>query len=134
MLYSHVVVRLASQTTGLAFGIRGYRQVGLIIAYLVLGAEGYFTLVLCTGRFLVSWHNKNFGDSWLERKRDPDQQARMTLWQKILANFSLSEVKQRPLPIIHWVSEMFPFLVSRLTTDVEETLKKIVVNQLAPLF
>ena len=35
-----------------------------------LSPQGYFSLVLCTGRFLVSFHNHRFGDSWLEPKQD----------------------------------------------------------------
>lgn len=50
----HVTVRLASQAVGLAFGIEGYSNVDLLVAYFILGAEGYFTLVLCTYRCLIS--------------------------------------------------------------------------------
>ena len=32
----HVTVRLASQATGVAFGIIGYKDIGLLVAYFVL--------------------------------------------------------------------------------------------------
>ncbi|KAF7430708.1 hypothetical protein PC9H_006419 [Pleurotus ostreatus] len=67
----HVLIRLASQATGLAFALAGYSNVGLLIAYFILGAEGYFTLVLCAYRFLIVWHQAHFRsrESWLEPKR-----------------------------------------------------------------
>ena len=35
----HVLIRLASQSVGLAFGIIGFKSFNLLIAYLILGAE-----------------------------------------------------------------------------------------------
>ncbi|GLB41454.1 hypothetical protein LshimejAT787_1000540 [Lyophyllum shimeji] len=96
----HVAVRLASQATGLAFGIVGYGNVNLLIAYFILGAEGYFTLVLCTYRFLISWHYHNFEchDSWLEPRHPPG-----TPWYKRFANsFDLSGSKRSPMGIMHY--------------------------------
>nr|GAT48811.1 predicted protein [Mycena chlorophos] len=71
-LLFHVTIRLASQGSGIGFGILGFRNTGLFVAFLVLGAEGYFSLVLCAFRFLISWHQHNLpsGESWLE-PRDP---------------------------------------------------------------
>jgi hypothetical protein len=43
-LLLHVVLRLAAQSVGLVLGVRGF-NVGVLIAYFVLGAEGYFSLV-----------------------------------------------------------------------------------------
>ena len=39
VIYSHVILRLAAQATGLAFGVSGYKAIGVLIAYFVLGAE-----------------------------------------------------------------------------------------------
>jgi hypothetical protein len=98
----HVFVRLASQATGLAFGIIGYSNIRLLVAYFILGAEGYFTLVLCTYRFLISWqtHNSNAHDSWLEPKHPPGT----TGWQKFKHAFDIfGEGGKRPMSIIHWI-------------------------------
>jgi hypothetical protein len=35
----HVVVRLASQATGVAFGVVGYANISLLVAYFILGGE-----------------------------------------------------------------------------------------------
>ncbi|TKY88827.1 hypothetical protein EX895_002068 [Sporisorium graminicola] len=73
VLLLHVLVRLASQACGLSFGIIGYRNIDLLVAYYVLGAEGYFTLVVCTSRFLIAWQRNHWGFSWLE-PTDPAQE------------------------------------------------------------
>ncbi|KAF5379458.1 hypothetical protein D9615_006612 [Tricholomella constricta] len=96
----HVTVRLASQATGLAFGIVGYANVDLLVAYFILGAEGYFTLVLCTYRFLTSWHYHNFKshDSWLEPRDHPDT----PLLKRFLNSFVLFGSKRRPMALMHY--------------------------------
>ncbi|KZP03623.1 hypothetical protein FIBSPDRAFT_844783 [Athelia psychrophila] len=88
VLTFHVTVRLAAQATGLAFGIIGFSNPNLLIAYFVLGAEGYFTLVLSTFRFLISWQNHNTPthDSWLE----PPKSRNVPLLQ-------------RPMSVIHYL-------------------------------
>ena len=106
LLYFHVLVRISSQACGVAFGFIGFSNIGVFLAYLILGAEGYFTLVrrpvieklrsvrlthiqvLCAYRFLISWHEHNFPfqKSWLEttemftsaKARRP--LARVTVW------------------------------------------------------
>ncbi|TFK34401.1 hypothetical protein BDQ12DRAFT_669466 [Crucibulum laeve] len=85
LLFFHVTVRVASQGCGIAFGILGFRNTDVFLAYLILGAEGYFTLVLCAFRFLISWHQHNLPshESWLEpREKDTSAGAR---WRKTLA-------------------------------------------------
>ncbi|PWN94116.1 hypothetical protein FA10DRAFT_248692 [Acaromyces ingoldii] len=100
VLYFHVIIRLASQGCGVAFGNIGYDNVNLLVAYFVLGAEGYFTLVLCTARFLVSWHNHHFGDSWLEARGRFDG---MNIAQRMGAIFSLTNTRKNPLGTVHWL-------------------------------
>jgi hypothetical protein len=39
------VVRLASQACGIGFAILGFGNTNMFLAFLILGAEGYFTLV-----------------------------------------------------------------------------------------
>lgn len=45
LLFFHVSIRVASQACGVAFGIIGWANSNVLLAYLILGAEGYFTLV-----------------------------------------------------------------------------------------
>lgn len=74
VIFFHVTIRLASQATGVASGIVGLSNINLLIAYFILGAEGYFTLVLCTYRFLINWqyHNTASHDSWIEPRHAPN--------------------------------------------------------------
>jgi len=71
VLFLHVTVRVASQVCGIGFAILGFSNTNMFLAFLILGAEGYFTLVLCTFRFVISWHQHNLpgGVSWLEPRR-----------------------------------------------------------------
>jgi len=41
----HVMVRLASQATGLAFGVVGYSNTSLLVAYFILGGKFIITFV-----------------------------------------------------------------------------------------
>lgn len=113
----HVTIRLASQGTGLAFGIVGYNNTSLLVAYFILGgklicsaeayipdlydssAEGYFTLVLCTYRFLISWqyHNLPEHNSWLEPRRPPG----IPWYTRFFQSFSLLGSQRRPMSVIH---------------------------------
>ncbi|KAJ7087102.1 hypothetical protein C8R44DRAFT_752281 [Mycena epipterygia] len=70
-LFFHVTIRVASQGCGIGFAILGFKNTSLFLAFLILGAEGYFTLVLCAFRFVISWHQHNLpgGISWLEPRR-----------------------------------------------------------------
>ncbi|KAJ7257807.1 hypothetical protein C8J57DRAFT_1185760 [Mycena rebaudengoi] len=72
LLFFHVTIRVASQACGIGFGILGFKNTDLFLAFLILGAEGYFSLVICAFRFVISWHQHNLpsGESWLE-PRDP---------------------------------------------------------------
>ncbi|KAF8172233.1 hypothetical protein K438DRAFT_1981685 [Mycena galopus ATCC 62051] len=87
ILFFHVVVRVASQACGIGFAILGFTNVNMFLAFLILGAEGYFTLVLCTFRFVISWHQHNLpgGVSWLEPRRGAnDGLDRRSRTQRIL--------------------------------------------------
>jgi hypothetical protein len=101
IIFFHVTIRLASQASGVAFGIVGYQNINLLVAYFILGAEGYFTLVLCTYRFLIDWqcHNLACHDSWLERRQPPG-----TPWYKRFNDsMDLFGPKRRPMTLIHWL-------------------------------
>jgi hypothetical protein len=52
LLFSHVTIRLTSQGCGIGFGVVGFSNPDLFLAYLILGAEGYFSLVRAAPVFL----------------------------------------------------------------------------------
>lgn len=104
LLYLHVFVRLAAQACGLTLGLVGVtgtaNSINVLIALYILGAEGYFTLVLCTARFLVSWHNHNFGDSWLERKSAYPKH--LAWYKKFGRSLSFRGIKDHPMTWVEW--------------------------------
>ncbi|SOV09966.1 uncharacterized protein UDID_06473 [Ustilago sp. UG-2017a] len=98
VLLLHVTVRLASQGCGLSFGIVGYANIDLLVAYFILGAEGYFTLVVCTLRFLIAWQRNHWGGlSWLE-PNDPSRERGG--WRKRFSriNTQVEVVSDPPAP------------------------------------
>ena len=72
LLFFHVTIRVASQACGLAFGMLGFSNMDVFLAYLILGAEGYFTLVrpihICfSDKLSLRWESFRLsvqGDSW----------------------------------------------------------------------
>ncbi|KAJ7262034.1 hypothetical protein C8J57DRAFT_461574 [Mycena rebaudengoi] len=106
LLFMHVTIRLASQACGIGFGILGFRNIVIFIAYLILGAEGYFSLVMCAFRFVISWHQHNLASraSWLE-PRDPPGTNK---WRKALIFIFLGPLalllyRNNPMIFIHSV-------------------------------
>jgi hypothetical protein len=74
-------------------------------------AEGYFTLVLCTYRFLVSWqyHNTAIHDSWLEPRHPPGT----PLLKRFLDSISVFTKPIRPMAIIHnWLTAANAIIIS----------------------
>lgn len=65
----------------------------------LLIAEGYFTLVLSTYRFLISWQNHNTAahDSWLEPRYPPGT----PMYQRFLQSFTLFGPNRRPMAGMH---------------------------------
>ncbi|KAK0556815.1 hypothetical protein OC846_000842 [Tilletia horrida] len=109
----HVLLRLAAQSVGIAFAVVGYKDIGLLIAYLVLGAEGYFSLVLCTARYLISFQTHAFGDSWIE----PKSKGKQPFSERFKRNFNLGILRRgrqssdsqesgagrTPIVVIHYI-------------------------------
>ena len=64
------------------------------------GAEGYFTLVFCTYRFLIDWeyHNLTGQDSWLERRQPPG----VPWYKRFNDSMDLFTPRLRPMTLIHW--------------------------------
>lgn len=100
ILLLHIFIRLSAQACGLAFGVIGYGAAGLLVAYLILGAEGYFTLVLCTYRVLIVWHQRNLasGESFLEPKLPKD----WSFVKRVRESFSLRHLRKSYMSIMHW--------------------------------
>ncbi|KAJ7493758.1 hypothetical protein FB451DRAFT_1164630 [Mycena latifolia] len=111
LLFFHVAIRVASQACGIGFAILGFDNTGLFLAFLILGAEGYFTLVLCTFRFVVSWHQHNLpgGKSWLEPRRgsgptlSASEKTRRTLTFLFLGPLALLFYRDNPMAAFHVV-------------------------------
>jgi hypothetical protein len=86
ILFFHIIFRVVAQAIGLAFAFIGFTDsgIGLLIAYIVLGAEGYFTLCLCAFQFLISLHHMMWGESGLEPLLPPglSRKERHKLMQK----------------------------------------------------
>ncbi|KAJ7822955.1 hypothetical protein B0H13DRAFT_2376365 [Mycena leptocephala] len=109
LIFFHVIVRIASQGLGIAFGLLGFSNTSVFLAFLILGAEGYFSLVLCAFRFLVSWqqHNLASGTSWLEPRETSDPNApkpnksRKLLVFIFLGPFALLIYRNNPMVAIH---------------------------------
>lgn len=68
-LMSFPFIRFGSQLCGLVFAIKGIEHYKWLIAYLVLGAEGYFVLILSAFLFLVHAQKRKNGYSWLEKSQ-----------------------------------------------------------------
>jgi apolipoprotein N-acyltransferase len=107
LLFFHVTVRVASQACGIGFGVLGFSNTNLFLAYLILGAEGYFTLVLCTFRFLVSWHEHNLPnqESWLEprRKKDDKNKALKIVLSLFLGPIAMVIFQRNFMTIVHFL-------------------------------
>ncbi|KAL1404837.1 hypothetical protein Q8F55_008447 [Vanrija albida] len=65
VLFFHATLRVASQACGVAFGILAWSNVDVFVAYLILGAEGYFSLTIASYYFLHHYLLKHFGSSRL---------------------------------------------------------------------
>ncbi|KAJ7257816.1 hypothetical protein C8J57DRAFT_1234952 [Mycena rebaudengoi] len=119
LIFFHVIVRIASQACGIGFGVLGFANNSLFLAFLILGAEGYFSLVLCAFRFLVSWHQHNLasGTSWLEPREsnDPDapkpNKSRKLLVFIFLGPFALLIYRDNPMVAIHSILVIANFAI-----------------------
>lgn len=61
------VVRIASQVCAVVFAVVGFAHQNWLIAYLILGAEGYFFLIMCMFHVLITGQVKKYGYSWLTK-------------------------------------------------------------------
>ncbi|KAJ7038999.1 hypothetical protein C8F04DRAFT_1034191 [Mycena alexandri] len=111
ILFFHVTIRVASQACGIGFAILGFKNIRVFLAFLILGAEGYFTLVLCTFRFVISWHQHNLpgGVSWLEPRRGsnsqltPRQRTQRIIMFVVLGPFAILFFRDNLMAAFHTV-------------------------------
>ena len=54
----HVTVRLASQATGLAFGVVGYANTSLLVAYFILGGLFFLSLIYWGQKLIVPTNSR----------------------------------------------------------------------------
>ena len=160
LLFFHVTIRVASQACGLVFGMLGFENTDVFLAYLILGAEGYFTLVrtlhvcfliravtdigilqvLCTGRFLVSWHQHNLPshESWLEPRSKPGERkfTVKTLALIFLGPLAMLAYHDNPMMIFHSVLIIANVLIITGMCQVHNTLYTFfayILFQVAPI-
>lgn len=63
------LIRVGGQISGIGFATQGLEHYQWLIAYIVLSAEGYFTLVLSSLFFLIKVQETTFGSSYLVDKK-----------------------------------------------------------------
>ncbi|TXT04794.1 hypothetical protein VHUM_04062 [Vanrija humicola] len=83
ILFFHATLRVASQACGIAFGILAWENIDVFVAYLILGAEGYFSLTIAAYYFLHHYLLKHFGSSRLlpaELDKMPKAERRQRMW------------------------------------------------------
>lgn len=68
-IFIHTLLRLGAQICGIGYAVAGVQHTGWLVAYFVFSAEGYFSLVWCAYRFLITFQNEVQGESWIEPKR-----------------------------------------------------------------
>ncbi|KDR79600.1 hypothetical protein GALMADRAFT_265965 [Galerina marginata CBS 339.88] len=108
ILFFHVTIRVASQACGLVFGVQGWANPDVLLAFLILGAEGYFSLVICAFRFLISWHQHNLPshESWLEPRQvdhTPNARRKRVLKLIMLGPFAIFFYWKQPMVVFHSV-------------------------------
>lgn len=62
------LIRIGAQLSGVGFAIQGWENYQWLIAYLILGAEGYFAIVLAAYHFVAVFEKFVTGDSFLKPK------------------------------------------------------------------
>jgi hypothetical protein len=103
LLLFHVTIRLAAQGVGIGFAVKGFSAVGLLVASLILSAEGYFSLMMCQVRLLISWQRRYTPErhSWLA---GPKNAPEVSTARRLIEAFSLLGARRSPIGTFHWVS------------------------------
>lgn len=90
-LFIFTLFRFSSQLCAVVFSCVGYAHWQWLIAYLVLGAEGYFVLILSSMQIIIHGQLKFLGKSWI-RNSGPngwisDEERKSKIWQMRLKHF-----------------------------------------------
>jgi ABC-type multidrug transport system permease subunit len=70
LLLYYGLVRFGCQLCGVVYSAIGVEHWQWLIGYLVLGAQGYFALILAAFRFIIKGQREKFGHSWLAPSKD----------------------------------------------------------------
>jgi hypothetical protein len=92
-LFVFCIIRIASQICGIGFATVSYGDFNWLIAYLVLGAEGYFVIVLSGFHFLCTFLERKLGETWLR----PKLPAGLSKHQRLRTRL------RSPAAIFHWM-------------------------------
>ncbi|KAL7424808.1 hypothetical protein Q5752_000492 [Cryptotrichosporon argae] len=105
LLLFHVCVRLAAQGVTIALAARASLSLGLLITYMVLSVEGYFSLVLCAYRFLVHHQQLAYptGGSWLEGRGQANASVRARFRRAMTATDDAGRKDPWVMTWVHWV-------------------------------
>ncbi|CUM52756.1 unnamed protein product [Debaryomyces tyrocola] len=82
------LLRVGGQLCGVAFAVLGIEHWQWLIAYLVLTAEGYFSLIIAAFHFIIQSQKKQTGSSWLQNKTGSTQKK--CKWRITNRPFSMS--------------------------------------------
>lgn len=89
ILFLHTTIRVASQACGLVFAILAWRNIDVFVAYLILSAEGYFSLTIAAYYFLKHYEIKHFGFS---RLGPAEPEGRDRGWRRLAQALSMVAV------------------------------------------
>ena len=116
LLLLHILLRIGAQSVGIALGSQSSIDPGILVAFFVLGAEGYFSLVLCTYRFLIRHHQIEYptDGSWLEGhhgrpkvEEAKDKSGWLKWFERLKRALTARDEKGKRDPwvmsVIHWV-------------------------------
>lgn len=73
-IFFHTLMRLGAQICGIGVSLSDM-DINWVVAYYVLQAEGYLTLIICGLRFILQFQRETTGDSWLQPLRRPDEKV-----------------------------------------------------------
>ncbi|CAN3356738.1 hypothetical protein DICA3_C05270 [Diutina catenulata] len=90
LLLIYGIIRWGAQLCGIVYSILGTRHWQWLVSYLVLGAEGYFLLVLSCFNYVAKSQTQQFGFSKLKPK-GKEQKKKYALWGFL-----------SPSTIFHW--------------------------------
>jgi hypothetical protein len=76
------LLRTGAEVCGVAFSVVGFDNINLLIGYLVLGAEGYFALVLASFHFLCNAQEDKLGKSFLRPCLTKEERKAMTFGER----------------------------------------------------